>query len=137
MTDDKLPYKRSACPMSAWLDIFGDKWSLLIVRGMMAGRCRYGELQKSPEGIPTNILASRLKLLEATGAITREQYSARPPRYEYRLTRRGADMLPVMQAMCDWSRKHVGDPWTPPDWFLEATPETFAPNPAIDTKKDD
>ncbi len=123
----KVRPKRTACPIASWLDVFGDKWTLVIVRDLMSGKTRYGEFQDSPEGIPTNILAERLKRLEANGIVTRERYSDRPPRYEYRLTRRGAELIPVLQAMSAWSGKHVVQPWTLPEWFVSATPETFAP----------
>ena len=66
----KSPQKRSACPISNTLDIFGDKWSLLIIRDLMhAKSCTYGDFLKSEEKIATNILASKLKLLEANGII--------------------------------------------------------------------
>ncbi|MBT3767855.1 MAG: helix-turn-helix transcriptional regulator, partial [Rhodospirillales bacterium] len=55
--------QRSGCPISTTLDILGDKWSLIIIRDMLTGKSRYGEFQDSPEGIPTNILAARLKRL--------------------------------------------------------------------------
>ena len=61
---EKQELKRSICPVSCVLDILGDKWTLLVVRDMFMGKKTYGELQKSPEKIPTNILAERLKRLE-------------------------------------------------------------------------
>jgi DNA-binding HxlR family transcriptional regulator len=125
MANTKLPYKRSPCPVSGWLDFFGDKWTLLIIRDLMAGKTRYGQFLESPEGIPTNILADRLKRLEEGGVVSRERYSDRPPRHEYRLTRRGAELVPVMQAMCVWGRTHIGDTWSPPDWFTTASADTF------------
>lgn len=123
----KIEPKRTHCPIASWLDVFGDKWTLVIVRDLMSGKRRYGDFLTSPEGIPTNILADRLKKLEAQGIVTRERYSERPPRYEYILTRRGAELIPVLQAMSAWSGKHVVKPWELPEWFVSATPETFAP----------
>ena len=121
----KLSFKRSSCPISAALDIFGDKWTLVIIRTMFVGARRFGDMQKAPEQIPTNILASRLKELEANGLITRRAYQQRPVRYEYLLTKRGADLLPVMQALARWSAAHICDTWMPPAWFWEKSPEDF------------
>lgn len=127
MASRKIRSKRTPCPIASWLDVFGDKWTLVIVRDLMGGKRRYKEFLDSPEGIPTNILADRLKRLEAQGIVSRRRYSDRPPRYEYVLTRRGADLVPVLQAMADWGRKHVVRPWELPDWFRAATPDTYAP----------
>lgn len=127
MASRKIRPKRTHCPIASWHDVFGDKWTLVIVRDLMSGKRRYNDFLDSPEGIPTNILADRLKRLEAQGIVTREAYSERPPRYEYILTRRGAELIPVLQAMTAWSRKHVLRVWETPEWFNSATPETFAP----------
>src|SRR5271167_2920613 len=64
------PFARSACAIANSLDILGDKWSLLVVRDLLHGQHTYGELALSPERIPTNILADRLKRLESTGIVT-------------------------------------------------------------------
>ena len=64
--------KRSDCPLSCTLDLIGDKWSLLIVRDLLFGSSRYGELLNSGEGIPTNILSQRLKHLEQAGIVERQ-----------------------------------------------------------------
>ena len=124
-TQEKLPFKRTACPVSAALDIVGDKWTLVIIRTMFAGARRYGDLQKAPEQIPTNILASRLKELEANGLVVKRAYQQRPVRYEYLLTRRGADLLPVLQALARWSAMHICNTWAPPAWFWEKAPADF------------
>ncbi len=100
---------------------------MVIIRDLLAGKRRYNAFLDSPEGIPTNILASRLKQLEAQGVVTRRRYSERPPRYEYRLTRRGAELLPVLQEMSAWSSRHMAHGWTLPDWFATGTPDQFAP----------
>jgi DNA-binding HxlR family transcriptional regulator len=99
---------RSTCPIAGVLDIAGDKWTLLVVRDLLlSGKHRYGELQASPEAIPTNILADRLKRLEAAGLVTKKFYQDNPPRAEYFLTRKGADLGPVLQAMGQWGQKHI------------------------------
>ena len=101
--------KRSDCPVSNALDVFGDRWTLVVVRDLTFGKSRFGELASGPEKIPTNILADRLKQLEAFEVIERIAYQERPPRYEYRLTAKGRDLAPVLQAMADWGEKHRGD----------------------------
>jgi DNA-binding HxlR family transcriptional regulator len=99
---------RSTCPIANVLDIVGDKWTLLVVRDLLIlGKRRYGEFQSSPEAIPTNILADRLKRLEAAGLIKKELYQDNPPRAEYFLTRKGADLGPVLKAMGQWGQRHI------------------------------
>jgi DNA-binding HxlR family transcriptional regulator len=99
--------QRSMCPVSCALDLLGDKWTLLLVRDLLLGKGTYSEFQKSPEGIPTNILASRLKRLQAEGILAREPYQQNPPRYRYKLTGKGRDLAPVLLAMVDWSNRHL------------------------------
>ncbi|HEX5361845.1 MAG TPA: helix-turn-helix domain-containing protein [Fluviicoccus sp.] len=89
------------------LDIVGDKWTLLVVRDLFMGKHRYGEFQSSPEAIPTNILAERLKRLEAAGMIRKSFYQDNPPRAEYYLTRKGADLEPILMTMADWASRYV------------------------------
>jgi DNA-binding HxlR family transcriptional regulator len=98
---------RSPCPIAAALDIVGDRWSLLIVRDLLTGRKRYGDFAGSHERIPTNILAERLKRLEASGIIDREAYQQNPPRYSYGLTDRGNGLRPVLGSLAQWGRQHV------------------------------
>jgi DNA-binding HxlR family transcriptional regulator len=74
----------------------------------MRGKWRFAELVESPEHIPTNILADRLKRLVSLGVIQSRQYSDRPPRVEYLLTAKGEDLRPVMGAMVEWGVKHAG-----------------------------
>ena len=99
--------RRSVCPVAGTLDIVGDKWSLLIVRDMRAGKRTYGEFAASPEGIPTNILADRLRRLEEAGIIAREAYQEHPTRYAYVLTEKGGDLGEVLRAFVRWGKKHI------------------------------
>ena len=99
--------RRSHCAVANTLDIVGDKWSLLIVRDLLRGKQTYGELANSTERIPTNILADRLKRLEATGVITSTMYQEHPPRYAYALTEKGADLREVLHAIVGWGKKHI------------------------------
>lgn len=106
--------RRSFCPVSCTLDVLGDKWSLLVVRDVMRGKRRYAEFLESPERIPTNILADRLKRLAGKGVITSRRYSQHPPRLEYELTAKGEDLRPIMRAMVEWGIRHEGGRTPPP-----------------------
>jgi len=101
------PFARSACAVANSLDILGDKWSLLVVRDLLHGKRTYGELAHSPERIPTNILADRLKRLESTGIITSTPYQERPVRYAYSLTPKGGALGEVLLAFVRWGRQHI------------------------------
>ena len=115
--NDDLPiFERSPCPVTNVLDLFGDKWTLLVVRDLLLGKTRYGEFAQSPEGIPTNILADRLKKLELAGVVERTSYCEKPVRYEYELTGKGRDLLPILEAMADWAQKHVPGSTVFPRW---------------------
>ena len=98
---------RSICPVANTLDIVGDKWSLLIVRDLFAGKRTYREFQESPEGIPTNILAERLKRLELHGIIEKKPYQERPVRYAYELTKKGKALGPVLKETIKWGLKYI------------------------------
>ena len=100
-------FDRSSCPVANTLDLFGDKWTLLIVRDLLLGKIRYGEFAKSAEGIPTNILANRLKRLELAGIVAKTAYCDKPVRYQYNLTDKGKDLQPVLESMVEWANKHV------------------------------
>lgn len=114
----KPPSSRSGCPIATTLDCLGDSWTLVIVRDMTTGKKRYGEFLESPEGITTNILASRLSRMEALGLITKSPYQTNPVRNEYHLTDAGHDLTPILQAMCRWGNKHYPDTWVPPESFM-------------------
>lgn len=98
--------RRSNCPVACALDIIGDRWTLLLVRDLLAGPRRYGDFLGASEGIPTNILADRLKRLERAGLVTRERYHERPPRYEYALTAAGQELSVPVRALADWGTRH-------------------------------
>jgi len=100
-------FRRSPCPIANLLDLVGDKWSLLVVRDLFRGNVTYSELANSPERIPTNILAERLKRLEKAGLIIKSPYQERPVRYDYRLTGKGRDLRHVLGALVRWGNRHV------------------------------
>lgn len=110
--------ERSSCPISSTLDIVGDKWSLVLVRDLLTGKQRFNQFCDSPEGVPTNLLAARLRKLEAQGIVTKEPYQTRPVRYAYSLTPAGRALLPVLQEMCRWANAYIDGTWTPPDAFM-------------------
>jgi DNA-binding HxlR family transcriptional regulator len=118
---------RSPCPVASALDLMGDKWTLVVLRTMFAGRSRFGDLLNIPERISTNILADRLALLEREGLIASHAYQQNPPRYDYRLTKKGAELLPVLQALARWAADNIPNRWAPPAWFTDAKPEQFYP----------
>jgi DNA-binding HxlR family transcriptional regulator len=89
------------------LDLVGDKWSLLVIRDMLHGKTTYGELLDSPERIPTNILADRLRRLEEAGLIVRSAYQERPVRYAYQLTEKGTALGDVLLALVQWGTRHI------------------------------
>jgi DNA-binding HxlR family transcriptional regulator len=99
--------RRSPCPVANTLDLVGDKWSLLIIRDMRHGKRTYGELAQSPEGIPTNLLADRLRRFEEAGIIERAAYQERPVRYAYTLTEKGQDLGELLVALVHWGKKHI------------------------------
>lgn len=100
--------KRSPCPIASTLDLIGDRWTLLIIRDMMFfGKHRFEEFLESPEGISTNILANRLKLLEDSGLLEKRPYSNHSRRMNYRLTERGKSLCPVLKIMTVWGLKHI------------------------------
>jgi DNA-binding HxlR family transcriptional regulator len=101
------PFARSICAIANSLDIVGDKWSLLVVRDLLHGKHTYGELAESPEGIPTNILADRLKRLESAGIIASTPYQERPVRYRYTLTPKGGALGEVLLALVRWGKQYI------------------------------
>ena len=108
-TEGKFTFERSCCPITNALDIFGDRWTLLIIRDLVLGKRRYQELISSAEKIASNILADRLKKLEAAGLVTRRAYQQKPARYEYFLTDKGESLRPVLVAIISWTQEHYPD----------------------------
>lgn len=113
---------RSPCPIASTLDRVGDRWTLVIVRDLALGKTRYGDLAASPEGIPTNILAARLKQMQADGLIEARPYQDRPVRLEYHLTAKGRALIPILQDICRWAAVHEEDTASPPGVFMMLKP---------------
>lgn len=98
---------RSVCPITNTLDLLGDKWTLIVIRDLFLGKSTYSEFQASPEGIPTNILAARLKHLLESDLIKKEAYQQRPVRYAYSLTDKGKTLAPVVKAIVKWGLNNI------------------------------
>src|SRR5690348_4665084 len=99
--------RRSGCPVSLSLEVFGDRWSLLIVRDLMVrGYHSFKQFQESGEGIASNILADRLARLVASGIVTAEPGETDGRRINYRLTEKGIDLAPVLLELLVWGAKH-------------------------------
>src|SRR5882762_3168626 len=103
--------RRSDCPISSALDIFGDRWSLLVIRDLLfKGKVRYGEFLDSEEHVSTNILADRLRTLQAHGLIDKQVDPDHGSKFIYSLTQKGRDLAPMLVEMILWSAEH--DPTT-------------------------
>jgi DNA-binding HxlR family transcriptional regulator len=94
-----------ACSIARTLDVFGEPWTPLILRDVWVGIARFDQIQ-ADLGISSKVLSQRLAWLVETGVLEREQYSARPPRYQYTLTAKGAELCDVLLVMVRW-----GDRW--------------------------
>lgn len=94
------------CPIARGLDEVGEWWSILILRDAFRGLTRFDEFQRSI-GIATNMLTRRLQTLVDAGLLERRPYQERPVRYEYRLTDKGRDFLPVVVTLAEWGRRWV------------------------------
>jgi len=98
---------RSDCPISFALDMFGDKWTLLIVRDLVrVKRMTFKDFLGSGEGIATNILSDRLQRLETLGIISKEMSEADKRSAQYELTQKGLRLRPVLRALARWSTSH-------------------------------
>ncbi len=97
-----MPARRSPCPVACSLDLFGDRWTLLVIRDLILGHTRFKDFVASPEGIPTNILSDRLERLLSSGVVEQVPATEGSKRLMYRLTEKGAALRPVLKAMRDW-----------------------------------
>jgi len=99
--------RRSDCPIAFGLDIFGDKWTLLVIRDIaVSGKRHFREFLDSDEGIASNILTDRLQRLEAAGVISRRPDPANARQVIYMLTEKGIDLMPAMLELFRWGAKH-------------------------------
>jgi DNA-binding HxlR family transcriptional regulator len=104
---DPAPKHRSGCPISMSLDTFGDRWSLLVIRDLMfTERRRFNEFLAAGEGIATNVLADRLRRLEAADLIARSADAEDGRKSVYRLTQKGMDLAPVLVEIVIWAARY-------------------------------
>ena len=94
------------CAIAASLEVVGERWALLVVREVGLGARRFNEIVAGT-GAPRDRIASRLATLVEAGVLEKRQYQAGPPRYEYHLTPSGQDLLPVLEALLLWGRRHA------------------------------
>ena len=102
LTKDELP----ECPVATTVRLIGNKWKLLLIRDLLEGARRFGELKKSVSGISQKVLSENLRALESDGIISREVFAEVPPRVLYSLTDVGRSLLPVIDAMADWGEAY-------------------------------
>lgn len=95
-----------ACPVETTLMMIGDKWKVLILRDLMTGTKRFGELKKSVGNVSQKVLTAQLRSMEEDGIITRTVYPEVPPRVEYTLTELGRSLKPILDAMYNWGTEY-------------------------------
>jgi len=95
-----------ACPVETALVLMGDRWKLLIVRDLLTGTKRFGELKKSLDGISQKVLTQHLRIMEASGLVHRAVYAEVPPRVEYTLTDAGRSLKLIHDAMWQWGEEY-------------------------------
>ena len=91
-----------ACPVETTLTLIGDKWKVLILRDLLPGTKRFGELKKSIGSVSQKVLTTQLRAMEENGLVHREVYAQVPPKVEYSLTELGRSLKPILDAMWDW-----------------------------------
>lgn len=95
-----------ACPVETTLTLIGDKWKVLILRDLMTGTKRFGELKKCVGNVSQKVLTVQLRAMEANGLVHREVYAEVPPRVEYSLTALGRSLKPILDAMWNWGENY-------------------------------
>lgn len=95
-----------ACPVETTLLLIGDKWKVLILRDLMPGTKRFGELKKSIGGVSQKVLTAQLRDMEKNGLLTRTVYAEVPPRVEYSLTDLGRSLKPILDALQNWGEAY-------------------------------
>lgn len=100
--EKKLP----ACPVETTLMLISDRWKVLIIRDLLDGTKRFGQLKKSVGNVSQKVLTSNLRSMEADGLLTRTVYPEVPPRVEYTLTETGYSLKPILDAMLEWGAEY-------------------------------
>ena len=95
-----------ACPVETTLTLIGDKWKVLILRDLMPGTKRFGELEKPVGNVSQKVLTTQLRAMEENGLVRREVYAEVPPRVEYSLTELGESLKPILDSMWTWAEDY-------------------------------
>ena len=95
-----------ACPVEITMGLIGEKWKVLIIRDLLTGTKRFGELRKSVTGITQKVLTNNLRQMETSGLVKRKVYAEVPPRVEYSLTETGLSLKPILDSMVIWGNAY-------------------------------
>lgn len=106
MSKQKTVKELPACPVETTLALIGDKWKVLILRDLLTGTKRFGELKKSIGKVSQKVLTAQLRAMEENGLLTRTVYAEVPPKVEYALTDLGKSLKPILDAMWNWGEEY-------------------------------
>ena len=106
MIEAKAKTELPACPVETSLTLIGDKWKVLILRDLMPGTKRFGELKKSVGNVSQKVLTAQLRAMEESGLVNRKVYAEVPPRVEYSLTELGKSLKPILDSMRAWGEAY-------------------------------
>lgn len=106
MSEEKTVKELPACPVETTLTLIGDKWKVLILRDLLPGTKRFGELKKSIGKVSQKVLTAQLRDMEQNGLVHRKVYPEVPPRVEYSLTPLGMSLKPILDAMRNWGQEY-------------------------------
>lgn len=106
MSEQKNSKELPACPVETTLTLIGDKWKVLILRDLMPGTKRFGELKKSIGSVSQKVLTAQLRTMEESGLISRKVYAEVPPKVEYSLTALGQSLRPILDSMQNWGEEY-------------------------------
>lgn len=106
MSEAKKIKELPLCPVETTLTLIGDKWKVLILRDLLPGTKRFGELKKSIGGVSQKVLTAQLRDMEESGLVKRQVYAEVPPRVEYSLTELGQSLKPILDSMWNWGEEY-------------------------------
>ena len=107
ITSNTVKKELPACPVETTLTLISDKWKVLILRDLLTGTKRFGELQRSIGHVSQKVLTSQLRQMEASGLLTRKVYAEVPPRVEYSLTDRSFTLIPIIEELIGWAANNM------------------------------
>lgn len=106
MREKKTAEALPACPVETTLTLIGDKWKVLILRDLLPGTKRFGQLKKSIGNVSQKVLTAQLRDMEENGLVSRRVYAEVPPRVEYSLTTLGQSLKPILDSMWNWGQEY-------------------------------